>query len=179
MINYSINKDIRKKVVLFFALSSVGLYILLTKYINPNLLVTMIVTMFSIIFWLFDKYIWKINFFYKFLSVPNFNGTWGGTINSSEMDNPKKVNVYITQTWSQISIILEDKDTYVRSISDSANITINDKNLILLSYSYDFQNSKGFSELRYDNNLKKDKLIGSYFTSLPSNGVVNLVKVYK
>lgn len=61
---------------------------------------------FSLIKWLFEKYLWRTQLINKFLGVPDLNGTWEGVLESSYKKNGINVKVDMTleieQTWSRI-----------------------------------------------------------------------------
>ncbi len=130
--------------------------------------------LFTLIYLAFDRYLWKVKLVRSFLLVPDLNGTWlcsGETTikNGSTASYKWKGNLTITQSWSKISICLRSKNS--ESTSVVASIT-HEKGLgFRLVYQYannpnlnepELQIHKGIAELLFDEDTKKAS--GHYFT---------------
>ena len=140
MHTYSINSDKRLKVILIMILISIiitpGFNFILNKigsFVSDNdVLKNMIETIdfygynikqfsvlfiFGIIYFLYDRYLWKIKIFkFKFSSIPNLSGIWKGQYKSSWKDTVGNVSLNIKQTWTKIQIISDnEKSSYGRS----------------------------------------------------------------
>ena len=110
MHTYSINSDKRIKVILMMILISIiitpGFNFLLNKVSNVvsnndtlkdivetidsfvyNIKQFSVLFIFGIIYFLYDRYLWKIKIFkFKFSSIPNLSGIWKGQFKSSWKD---------------------------------------------------------------------------------------------
>lgn len=97
-----------------------------------------VILFYELIFYVFDKSLWKISFI-PFVKVPNLNGTWEGTLLSSYEDksgSPTKLKptMEINQTWQNIEIRLESKDS--KSKTFTAAFSTKNQNAIELYYQY-------------------------------------------
>lgn len=72
-------------------------------------------------FWyLYDKFLWKINMFRFFgwlSSTPDLNGRWEGTVNRTGENNPHAFVVEIKQTYSKLKYYVYTKNSKGESIS--------------------------------------------------------------
>ena len=93
---------------------------------------------FSGLFWLFDRYVWRLELLrmLKLVQLPDLNGTWVGEIASSyrEEGYPLSVSVVIIQRWSKIVLRLETENS--RSHSVMASLRTIDLPNPELSYQY-------------------------------------------
>lgn len=135
----------------------------------------------------FDKYLWRIPIINRFLGVPNLNGLWKGTLESSYQENGanKKIDMIlqIEQTWSKMkctSIFSKSK-----SYSDLVCLDFQGSRGTMLKFTYtnyseDFASAltefAGYNELRLDDT---NKLSGTYYTKRnPSTrGTISLVRI--
>ena len=131
---------------------------------------------YSVLYWLFNCYVWRWSFLRKLgiLNVPDLNGEWDGTIQSSYHENiAQQFTVTITQNWSKISIILENRGS--RSRSNVASLKVSDSPFPELIYTYinepkfnshdTMHTHRGVAFLEYKNlNLE-----GGYFTGRDRN----------
>ena len=140
-----------------------------------NIKITYTVTslaVFSILFWLFNKFIWRI--MTKLLNVPDLNGIWnckGHSFNSATKDEVDWNSVIeIKQIWSKIAIYQRTKDSDSHSVSVIGSIKIEESGEVLLSYVYentprintpDLIKHKGLVTLRF--NKYRAKASGDYF----------------
>ena len=110
---------------------------------------------FNVIYYLFNKYIWKFDLVNKFLGIPDFSGTWEGELHSSyNASQTFNVKMIIKQTWNEIQIISEFSDS--RSGSDMAFIDPDSKHGVMLKFTYantSYDPSVGQSEHRGQNEL--------------------------
>lgn len=93
---------------------------------------------YGIIYFLFEKYIWRFRLLHKIrvVKVPDLNGDWKGYISSSFDAHATKYNatLKIHQSWTHISIILKSENSKSHSLAASINI---DSSLgTILSYEY-------------------------------------------
>ena len=123
---------------------------------------------FGILFFLFDKYLWKWNPIKKFIKIPNLNGTWIGKGESNYERTKFNVKLIIEQTFCNINISGE----FGKSNSNSliANIDYSDelKNKITYSYRNDPKSIRSKIDSHVGTvilNLNQNKMKGSYFTA--------------
>ncbi|MHB8276683.1 MAG: Cap15 family cyclic dinucleotide receptor domain-containing protein [Candidatus Humimicrobiaceae bacterium] len=91
---------------------------------------------YGLLYWVFDRWIWKLFVKIRFLKIPNLNGKWDGYLKSS-FDNHSaeiKTTLQIFQTWTRIKIILSTEQS--KSHSESASIMVSDPEGCCLSYQY-------------------------------------------
>ena len=93
---------------------------------------------YSVLYWLFDRYVWKLGLLSQFslIELPNFNGKWVGEVESSYIQDGyvHSVSVVILQRWSKIVIRLETEHSRSRSIT--ASLKTNDLPNPELTYQY-------------------------------------------
>ena len=79
--------------------------------------------LYSGLYWLFDRYVWKLGLFRKLnlVQLPNLNGKWVGEVKSSysQDGSAHSVSVVILQRWSKMLIRLESEHSRSRSITAS------------------------------------------------------------
>ena len=96
------------------------------SYIEITISITTI-SIFGILYSLFDKFIWKWKILHKLgiIKIPNLNGKWKGNFQSSYHDFKENLPVIliIEQSWSKICI--KGKFNHSKSSSDTASIKVN------------------------------------------------------
>lgn len=126
-----------------------GVYSSLTGQVI-SLTVT-VTSIFSFLYFTFNKWIWKISIFEKAFSFPNLNGSW--SCSGETLDSNGSVvyewlgRVCIQQSWDKMLITLTTKNSQSRSLSVVGSVrhipTVGYK----LSYSYDNSPNIGESQL--------------------------------
>lgn len=142
--------------------------------------------LFSILYSLFDKFIWKWKWIKKIGldQTPNLNGTWEGEFKSSyhNFEESFPAVLIIEQTWTKICIRGKFNDS--SSSSYTASLKVNDGGGIKLFYSYindknpehfkkGTSNHRGYGRLEIIN----ASMTGSYFNDPTNNnnhGKLNL-----
>lgn len=138
MHDYSIDKHPKEKVLFFLALVAitsapiikelaeylVSLLEVSTGWSSAPVVAVPVFGLFAGLYFLFDKYLWKISWFRKVLLVPDLNGKWrcnGHTNlkNAEQVDYDWNATVSITQSWSKILIHLNTSQSESKSISAS------------------------------------------------------------
>lgn len=81
-------------------------------------------TVFALVYWLFDSKLWKVEWLRSRLLVPNLNGTWKcdglSVMRKGEVVNfPWLGEIRITQSWTKISICIRTSQSSSRSTSAS------------------------------------------------------------
>ncbi len=99
---------------------------------------------YAVLYWAFDKYIWKLPFLRRLgvVKVPNLAGEWNGHLKSScdNFTKPYDIEVWITQTWTSISIDLRTSTS--SSESNVASLVLRGNRPPKLIYTYE-NNPKG------------------------------------
>ena len=149
---YSIDKDIRTKVVVALFVASIFISMILQYFLREPIEIIIIFirkveivdllfqavsffdvlvdvmsvpTIYAILSIWFDKKLWKIKCINDWLGVPDLNGTWSGTATSSYRGNSKySMKLKIKQTWNKISFIAVFPDTHSKSESNCASFFI-------------------------------------------------------
>ncbi|HHW6793262.1 TPA: hypothetical protein ACU2YK_002666 [Staphylococcus aureus] len=199
MHEYSIDVE-NNKIIFFLSIVSIfissglttiiNLIILKIPYIEIVISVTAI-SIFGILYSLFDKFIWKWKILNKLgiIKIPNLNGRWEGQFQSSYYDFKENlpVSLIIEQSWSKICI--KGKFNHSKSSSNTASIKVNLGKEIKLLYSYyndkkpeyynlGTSNHRGYANLEiYENAME-----GNYFNDPINNdnwGKMKLEKVDK
>lgn len=190
MHNYSINNNIREQIIRIISIVSyvIGLVFM---YLNiPNKLLQLfnlgdcvvakmviytfsclgVVSLYNILMYIYNKYLWRRKFLLDYCHIPDFNGRWEGKIYSPLKDRAHKITVDIKQTWNNI-VIHTHTENGADAVSTSAEVCINGSETIL---SYSFSNIRngyryvGYNSLQYYNN----ELNGEYFTGKDLKGSV-------
>jgi hypothetical protein len=79
-----------------------------------------VIGVYGLLYTLFDKYVWKIKALHKLsvIKTPNLEGDWEGMLISSfDPNSSKTVNVKISQTWTEIEIVLRSDSSQSHSIA--------------------------------------------------------------
>ncbi len=188
MHDYSIDKHPKEKVLFILALIAITTAPLLqdvadiiVAYLEVNagwssapVVAVPVFGIFAGLYFLFNKYLWKINWLRKVLLVPDLNGTWeckGHTIlKNGEPANYDWVStISISQSWSKI--LIHSKTSQSESKSISASIYHEDGIGYRLLYQYnnkpnadelDLKNHSGSSELLFAEDTSSAS--GSYYT---------------
>ena len=160
-------------------------------------------TMYCIIFFIFDRWLWKGYRFKKYLKVPDLSGTWqchGVSVKSAEIlssagEDEETSRIYewvaiikISQSWNKLLVSLETKDSISNSVMASLAIAETEIHDHELSYGYlnepnstapkDMKKHDGFCQLRFSSDLTSAK--GTYFTNSRdriSHGTMSLSKI--
>lgn len=129
MHSYSIDRDLRSKVIIYIFILSMLISLILNNFfsgvitnivyllhkskikntieflewleITPNFLG--IPFWYAIVSIAYDKWFWKLKFIRHWHGIPNLNGKWSGTLSSAFNDKSIPMEMEIEQTWSKIS----------------------------------------------------------------------------
>lgn len=141
---------------------------------------------YAFIYYWFNQSLWRKNILRKLnlIKVPDLNGIWSGYVTSSYDDHAEKygVNVFINQTWSDLSIKLSTDSSY--SASRMAALYINEPDGIVLTYSYQNEPNPGVNKDMTIHRgttrviLDEDTLYGKYYTGRErkNDGYIELQK---
>lgn len=205
MHDYSIDKHPKEKILFFLALIAITTAPLLqdladkiVAYLQVNtgwssapVVAVPVFAIFAGLYFLFNKYLWRVDRLRRILLVPDLNGTWdckGQTTlkNGVEADYQWNATITITQSWSKI--LIHSKTTQSESKSISASIFHEDGVGYRLLYQYnnnpnanelDLLNHSGSAELLFSEDMSSAS--GSYFTDRHRTtvGTMNLTKESK
>ena len=188
MHDYSIDRHPKEKVLFLLALIAIAaappikeLAELLVSLLEANtgwssapVVAVPVFGLFAGLYFLFDKYFWKIPWLRKVLLVPDLNGKWlckGHTSlkNAEAVDYDWDATVSITQSWSKILIHLKTKQSESKSISASIYHEAGVGYRVLYQYNnkpnadeLDLSNHSGSAELLFSENT--ESATGSYYT---------------
>ncbi|MDR3600353.1 MAG: hypothetical protein P4L49_07725 [Desulfosporosinus sp.] len=156
MHEYSVIGHPREKIIYWLAFISIISAPLVSKFIdmilNNYLSITWKLTIsgvaiYTILYILFNKYLWKIEAFSKLFKFPNLNGEWqcvGKSYNPKQNKNFNwNGNIKIVQTWDKISITLKTSNSTSQSMSSIGGI----KHIPGIGYklAYNYENSPHIS----------------------------------
>jgi len=148
-----------------------------------------VMSIFSGLYFLFNKWFWKIRLFSKIFSFPNLNGTWvcsGETLDTSgSIKYQWSGQIRIEQSWDKLLITLVTENSKSSSLSVVGGIRYIPTIGYKLSYSYendpnigevDLKKHEGFCELVFSENLESSS--GHYFNGANrfTFGRINLIK---
>ncbi|WP_310542513.1 hypothetical protein [Phenylobacterium sp.] len=130
---------------------------------------------FTLLYWLFDRYIWKLPWIASALGVPHLAGRWrceGQTINPDKSKGYEWLaQITVVQSWDKIRVNLKTHQS--ASNSCTAALLRDDAEGFRLFYSYrnepkadqpELQSHRGYAELVFQPDLKTAE--GEYFNGL-------------
>ncbi|HOF35110.1 MAG TPA: hypothetical protein PKU84_13925 [Spirochaetota bacterium] len=197
MHGYSVDNHPRAKIMFLMSLMAISITPKINELISkiltqiPNNTISLSIgcaTIFTIVYILFDRFLWKI-VLRKIFNYPNFSGTWGLTGLSNKPTTEKKYEwtgkIVITQTWSKIIITLTTDNSTSKSVSITGGVNRIPGVGYTLSYHYSNYPNKTGTELKkhdgfciLDFDEKIHKATGRYFTDADRNtsGTMELTK---
>lgn len=134
MHDYSIGKNPKETVLFILALVAVFFTPKLNSFIQELGISTgwytatattvSVFVWFGLVYWFFNKHLWKCAWLRKFLLVPDLDGKWlveGMTVlkNGSKADFKWDGTITVTQSWSKILIHLQTNQSASKSVSAS------------------------------------------------------------
>ena len=176
---YSIETGERRSILLLLAVVSVMLtwsfYQILDNYKivlswwieSPSILF-----LYGLLFFIFDKWLWKVFRNIGFVKTPDLNGEWDGHIKTSfdAHSSEIKSSAKVFQTWTKIKVILTADNSL--SHSEVASIIIGAPEGKYLSYEYinepksgavqTMSIHRGTARLLFDE--KAETLLGEYYS---------------
>lgn len=130
---YNTNTNEHRAIMLVLGGLSIGLawvVQLTVRYIPMEipwwLEIPSIAPIFGFIYFMFDKWVWKLPLLHAVgvVKAPNLQGRWKGYLRSSHDNQSKKhsVDMTIQQTWTRMLVTLETKTSRSHSVAASVNI---------------------------------------------------------
>lgn len=126
----------------------------------------------AVLYWMFDKYVWRWQYIMKLINVPNLSGEWsccGQTLNpDGSLSYEWHGIVTIFQSWDKIRVRLKTNQSGSNSIA--AALICDDAEGFRLLYNYrneprinevELKSHLGFGELTFATNLQTAE--GEYF----------------
>lgn len=192
---YSIDRDIRRNVAITIFIISMAVSLVLTqlcsglveefviflKSSNVKRLVELLEWLevspnffgiplwYSVLSWIYDKWIWKCPLLIKWHNIPNLNGKWKGSLTSSYNGETIPMEMDIEQTWSKISFQSTFPKTNSNSYSNVAAIYVEGNNGTEISFAFKndsysvadkIQSYNGYNILKL---INKNKIKARYF----------------
>lgn len=117
---------------------------------------------YAIVYFLYDKFMWKWPVFRAWHCVPDLNGHWTGMVTSPLKNEVVSIEADIIQNWNKLQV-----HTYSHSSASSESAAIQiEENKIYFRYSFETKREGeesyiGYNKLRYTDL----KLEGEYFTN--------------
>ena len=193
---YAVNNSSHSKLYYVLVFISISLSVsvgFLADYLLLNWGIKIVgvssLAIYGILYYIFNKWLWKSQVIRSMLLVPNLNGLWK-VVGKTSMKGAKEVDIHweadikIVQSWSKILIRLTTKQS--SSYSTSASIfNITDMGYRLV-YHYDndpkkdeheLKRHKGLCELLFDEKVETAK--GYYFSDKDrmTTGTMSLTKI--
>ena len=83
-----------------------------------------VATLFAVIYWGFDRYLWRWRAFRRIFLVPDLNGEWNVTgvslwRDGQGLQEPWSGSIVVVQSWSKISVRLSTANSSSRSVAAS------------------------------------------------------------
>ena len=132
---------------------------------------------------LFDKFIWRLLAWFKWIDIPNLNGKWKGHYKSSKDNSTIEIQLECTirQTWTKIGVFFRN-DARAHSKSLMACMVLEATPILRYEYinfprEQDVAIHTGTCKLEYDR--KKKTLIGEYYNDRHNghSGTIHLTKL--
>lgn len=145
-----------------------------TAWSSPVLTAVPVFAVFSLIYWSFNRYLWKVAWLRRFLLVPDLNGTWeciGKTAlkNGRPADFDWNGTIQITQSWSRLLIHLRTAQSESKSVAASISHEPGVGYRLLYEYGnapnadeLDLQKHSGSAEIMFAEDCSTGE--GHYFT---------------
>lgn len=180
---YSIDTKIRLIIYFWLATGSIIFNFMIVEYFSKESFIITVssFTIFGILIFIFDKFIWNCNALSRTPTIPDFNGTWHGFYVSN--DAPKKQErcyVEIEQSFTRFTATFYKTDETDISYSTSVSMTGVGTKSIRLGWAYNKEGGAdktrwGYNKFTHKLNKNKERvLIGFYITDTPSSGSIEL-----
>lgn len=128
-----------------------------------------------LLFYFFDKCIWKTRVIAKLHNVPDINGKWKGTLVSSINNKEIRMEMDVVQTWSKIKFISIFPDTNSKSESNNAAIYVESIGDMKVGFGFinrsrqvNAQQYDGYNVLEFDDN---NHIVGRYFNNRDNTNI--------
>ena len=147
MHDYSLRGHPRERLIFYIAAAAFSLMPLITTlkgWIGVGVAITTF-AIFSVLFVLVDRVVWRMGLVRRLFRIPDLNGDWdciGSQIDEhGNVTNEWAASVSISQTWSRISVALQTGSS--RSRSGPASIECDEGHGFRLLYTYQNEPAPG------------------------------------
>lgn len=187
MHEYTVIGHPRQKLIFYIALISILLSNFITNYVDKwlgryfNITFTFSlsgITIFGVLYLIFNNYLWKLKYFEKIFHFPNIEGQWDCTGLSNNIALNRQFDwegsITIKQTWDKILISLKTNNSSSRSMSVTGGIKYFPGVGYKLSYHYennpnaateeDLRKHEGFCILTFSED--RETADGCYFNNI-------------
>ena len=144
-------------------------------------------TVFTVIFLVFNRYAWRIPFVRSYLDLPNLNGTWVGTIDRTEYpgmatENGVPVTVVIKQNFTGMAFSLENKvettmSGKTTSVSNNISVAGNADTGFILRESFHTGDFFGTTVWTVREDSRATYMTGEYVSRFPRTGELTVHRV--
>lgn len=187
MHEYTVIGHPRQKLIFYIALISILISNFITNYLDKwigqylNITVTFSIsgiTIFGIIYLIFNNYLWRVKLFEKIFHFPNLEGEWkciglSNNINLNQQFNWEST-VIVKQTWDKILISLKTQNSSSRSMSVTGGLkyfpgvgyklTYHYENVPNVATEENLRKHEGFCILTFSEDMKSTD--GCYFNNI-------------
>lgn len=198
MHEYTVIGHPRQKVIFYLAFISILISPLITQFIHFslqyfNIVITTSIgssVIFSILYIIFNKFLWKLSIFKNLLCFPDLNGHWECEGISYKKESNEKFEwqgkVIVKQTWDKLLITVVTNNSTSRSISVIGGIKHYPGSCYKLSYHYEnipnisnaeLGKHEGFCVLDYEEDL--NSATGYYFNNSKERATYGEMKLKK
>lgn len=137
MVHYSVDTNPRKMPMFVLAALALGLSIALSSWAplaNHRFASLSALSLFGILLWVFDNYIWR-----WLPGIPDLSGRWTGKLTKPACagagnDLTHDVTIMIRQTWSRMDVVLEGQTGISRA--QTAGLLLTNPDQMTLCWSY-------------------------------------------
>lgn len=184
MIQYSIDTDIRTKVVFGLAITAILIAGFLATHLPAWFVAPSSMAVFGGLYLGFDKWAWKLPPVQNIHGVTDLNGIWSGTLDRKNAETgldetDVAITVHISQTWSKIEVNLVNDNLpdkgmpgRTRSTASTAFFKTESTHSKLLRYIYSFGQGYGVAELQLSGQHDSLQLKGDYISSEMNKGYI-------
>lgn len=204
MHDYSVQGFNKIKIIYWLAVISIIITPIISNFVFPFLqrislktgiaeLATFSISgffVFSSLWLLFSKFVWKLPFIKYLIKVPNIAGKWncigvGKKYNDNSISNDWKGVVIIEQSVEKLLVRIKSEKSTSQSVSVFGNLKKISESEYILTYMYEnepfvkeetLHRHSGFCRITFD--IKNKTAIGNYYTDTDrkSYGTINLTK---
>ncbi len=187
MISYAVDTHARKYVVFGLATISGMVGAAIGDAFPSSISAPSTLAIFGAFYWLYDKHLWNKLSFAKLHGVKDLSGEWEGVLSREDLPTGQRednipIHVTISQTWSTIDIILENNNREslsgnTRSFSRAASLSVENHRCVMLRYVWEYDNGKGFSEMRVIEKDGRLSMTGPYTSNAKRQGYIDITRV--
>ncbi len=184
MVNYSVDTLRRRQLTAIIAILSVALAAIVRDHLPHNLDAPSTMAIFGGLYWLFDRYVWRLSFMRSATGVPNLNGEWRGHLMRKDDEGCEQevaVTLTVTQTWSTADLVLEswggaELSRRTMSHADVIGMFVQNPNVLMVKWMYHHAQGEGVTQLRLGRAGGADTLTGYYYSTRLRGGDIAVTR---